>query len=144
MKLNIHDAILIALAAGTILGCKKDVPPPPPVAQINEYRMEFEIIDNAPFKNVYALFAMGRDGFPQGSDSIPGVSTGSDYMGAINQPVYIERSIFYSDFDTVPAFIWVGTSQGNPDNNFRVEVFRNDTSVFKTVGYVLDSFLQIN
>lgn len=144
MKLNIHDAILIALFAVTIAGCKKDCPPSPVTPKINEYRMYIEIIDNPPYKNVYAIFAMGRDGFPQGYDSIPGAWTGQDYMGAINQPVYVERNIFYSDFDSVPAYLWIGTSQGNPDNNFRVEVFRNDTSVFKEVGYVFDSYLQIN
>lgn len=139
MKTNIHDAILIALAAGTILGCKKDCPPVLPV--VNDYRMKIEITDNAPFGNISALFAMGNETFIQ--DQGTGVSTEQDFVYPQNPPVFIQREISYSDFDSSAAYLWIGTTAVF-DNNYRVEVFRNDSLVFKIVGNFIDQKVQIN
>ncbi len=138
MKINIHDAILIALAAGTILGCKKDAPPVP---KINHYKMEIQITDNSPFGNVSALFAMGNTTYLQ--DQLKGVSTGQDFVYPLNPAVYVQREISFSDYDSSAAFVWIG-STAVFDNWYNVRVFKNDSLCYQVAGYQIDQAIQIN
>jgi hypothetical protein len=119
-----------------LLSCKKDAPP-----VTNKYQMEIEITDGDPFGNVSAVFAMGNRNYLQ--DHLIGIDTGQDYVYGNNHPVYVQRSIEYEAHDTAEAFIWIG-STAVQDNYYRVQVFRNDLLIYKTVGYILDVNIQIN
>lgn len=122
----------IIFAALLIPGCKKDTPPQP---IIDNYRMEIELTDNAPFGNVAGFFAFGNKDFPDSTD-LTGAE-GDGYLYLTPNPVYLERTLNYTALASDDVFIWVITS-GSTDNFYSAQVFKNDTSIFKAVGYVLN------
>lgn len=128
-ELFILQIIFVSLL---IQSCKKDTQPQP---IIDNYRMEIELTDNAPFGNVAAFFAFGNSTFPDSTD-LTGAE-GEGYLYLTPNPVYLERVLTYSAPASDDVFIWV-ISSGSTDNFYSAQVFKNDTSIFKAVGYVLN------
>lgn len=128
--------VLIVLSAFiafcALASCKKHCPVPD---QKNSYQMNIEITDNAPFGNVYGLFAIAENDFEDSTNFTN--AEGENYLFLDKTPVYLERTIFLTETPEIPVFIWAITS-GSVDNFYSVEVLKNGLSVFKAAGYILN------
>lgn len=118
------NIIVIALLT---VSCKKDTPP---VLKFNQFRMDIEITDNNPSGDAGGIFAFGNKDFPEGIDT----NTESDqFLYLTDTPIYLERTLFFTASDTDQIYFWAYTS-GSLGNQYSVEVFKNEISVFKSVG----------
>jgi len=132
-KSKLTMKIMMSLSLLLFVSCKKD---PPPILE-NHFRMEIEATDNYPAGNVYGLFAIGKKDFPEGIDTTDPEGESYIFLGDPGL-IYLEREINYKALDTAGVYFWAYTS-GSTDNFYSVEIYKNETSIFKSAGNNLTS-----